>query len=437
MKIGIIGLGYVGLTTGLGLTELGHSIVGLEINQQRLKSLERGEMPFYEEGLDEVLEESIGNTFEVTNDMVSVLEDTEAVLICVQTPSADDGSVDLSVVYSVAQEIGKSLKTLENRPVVIVKSTVIPGTTERVAELISEESGLVCGTDYYVAMVPEFLRQGTAYFDFKKPDRLVFGVRDENDPAAKLLDQMYALLDCPKLYVDVETAEFSKYASNSFLALKITFANELANIIDVFNLRKEGRRVATKEVVRLMGLDKRINPAFMVPGVGYGGSCFPKDVKALAAFARSMDTPFDLLETTTRVNENQPHVLLRHLREVLGGNSLKGKRIGVVGLSFKPGTGDTRETPARPLIKQLLEEKAVVQAWDPLAEPVMMEEFPTISCHDELTELFNEKLDAALIVTDWSQIKRYFSENQLPAYPIIDGRGIVPGAVRTIGNSHI
>ena len=246
---------------------------------------------------------------------------------------------------------------------------------------------------------------------------------------------MYSTFACPKLVVDIETAEFSKYASNSFLAMKITFANELANIVDAFNLQKENRRVNIDNIAKIMGLDKRISPYFLGAGPGYGGSCFPKDVKALAAFGKSIGRPFSLLETVTSANEEQAKVVVNHAKRLLG--SLENKKIGILGLAFKPNTDDTREAPAKEIIKLLLNENAKLYAWDPKAEEKIISEFPTLTYHDKLQDFEKDDLDVGIIVTDWQELKDYLKSKEKLPFKIIDTRRIGVKTNYIIGNSTI
>ncbi len=431
MKIGIIGLGYVGLTTGLGLTKLGHEIYGYEIDTRRRTAISNGIMPIYEEGLEEVLLESLNKSFFLVNVLKDVLEKTESIFICVPTPSNEDGSINTSFVFNVAKEIGKSLNSIKNTPVVIVKSTVIPGVTREVKKIILNELESF-NRQIDVAMVPEFLRQGVAYKDFINPDRVVFGVESEGSRGEAVLQEIFQSYTCKKIVVDLETAEFSKYASNSFLALKITFANELANVVDAFNLQQEGRNVNVDNIVEIMGLDKRINKQFLGAGPGYGGSCFPKDVKALSSFSRSIEKPFSLLETVTRSNRQQAHIVVEHAKKILG--SLENKKIGLLGLAFKPNTDDVREAPAKEIIKLLQNENAELFAWDPKAEENMEKEFPLIKYNDTIEDLEAYNLDLGILITDWQELKSYFKEKKQLPYKVLDTRRIGINTKTAIGN---
>ncbi len=432
MKIGIVGLGYVGLSTGLGLSVLEHEILGFEINEVKSNQIKNCNLPIYEEGMQELLNSNLNKSFFVVDSLEHVVLGVEAVYICVPTPTLSDGSINLSFVMKVAKDIGSILKQTPICPLIIVKSTVTPGSTKKVAEIIAKESNLPLN-EVNIAMLPEFLKQGTAYNDFINPDRIIFGIKNGDLKSKNILFEMYKSINVKKFVVDIETAEFSKYASNSFLALKITFANELANLIDKFNLEKEGRVVNIDRIVEIMGSDKRINPAFLGAGPGFGGSCFPKDVKSLAYFSREYNTPFRLLETISEANQNQAKMIINYAKELIG--NLKGKNIGIVGLAFKPNTDDTRESPSKKIIDYLLNEGSNIFTWDPKAENNMRLEYPTLVYNDSLEDFENNKLDLAIIVTDWAEVKSYFGSLTHIPYKIIDTRRIGINADIIIGNS--
>ena len=434
MKIGIIGLGYVGLSTSLGLAELGHEVIGYEIDSKKLSLIKKGIMPIYEEGMQEILEKTLGKQFYPTDMIYNVLEDTIAVYICVPTPSKEDGSIDLKLINEVAKSISEKLVNLVKKPIIIIKSTVIPGTTRNIKDIIAKESK-INKDDFKIAMLPEFLRQGTAYKDFMKPDRIIFGIEKEDQEVKNILIEKYAKINSKKVFIDIETAEFSKYASNSFLAMKISFANELANIVDAFNLKENERKVNVDKIVEIMGLDNRINPKFLGAGPGFGGSCFPKDVKALAAFGRMYNQPFKLLETVTIVNANQAEMIVEKARKILG--SLEKKKIGIIGLAFKPNTDDIRDTPAKPIIEMLLKEKSEIFAWDPKAEERMKKELSDITYHDELDEFIKDKLDLAVLLTNWKEVNDYYGKMDTIPFPILDTRRTGIKTKYKIGNTTI
>lgn len=432
MRIGVIGLGYVGLTTALGLAKLNHTVYGYEIDEKKRELLSNAELPILEEGMQEVLEESLEKTFFPVTSELGVLESTDVVFICVPTPARKDGNIDLSYVFSVAKSIGENFSKIKNRPVIIVKSTVIPGTTKRVGEIVSELSGIPLD-EIKLAMIPEFLRQGRAYYDFMHPDRVVLGVKKDDSQTEKLLLDMFETIDAKKLVVDIETAEFSKYASNSYLALKISFANELANIVDRFNLEKSNREVNVDKIVEIMGMDKRINPSYLGAGPGFGGSCLPKDVKALNAFSKSVGTNFRLLDTITEVNINQPKLVVNHAKRLLG--NLENKRIGIIGLAFSTLTNETKDAPALTIVDELKKEKSIIYAWDPKAEESMKKVHPDLIYHDLITEFEDDNLDLAILVTDWKEAKDYLKIKEPLPYKLIDTRRIGIHAEVIIGNS--
>nr|WP_230972281.1 UDP-glucose/GDP-mannose dehydrogenase family protein [Archaeoglobus neptunius] len=320
MKISIIGSGYVGLITGMGLAELGNEVIFVDLDEKIVESINSATPPIFERGLGDLMERNAGN-FRATHEYEFIAE-TDISFICVGTPSKDDGSVNLKFVKDAAKD-----------HVVAVKSTVVPGTTEEVVKpTIEKESGKEAFKDFGLAMNPEFLREGNAVHDFFNPDRIVIGVK--NEKTKELLEALYKSFKCPKLITDIKTAEMIKYASNAFLATKISFANEIGNIckkleIDVY------------EVFKGAGLDHRINPSFFRAGIGFGGSCFPKDVKALIKKAEEIGENPKLLKAVIEVNEEQPLKLLEMLRNHVP--DLKGKTIGILGLAFKPDTDDVRE----------------------------------------------------------------------------------------------
>jgi UDPglucose 6-dehydrogenase len=428
LKIAVIGLGYVGLTTALTLAHQGKEVIGVDINEERIITLENKLMPIYEEGLDDILNQTLGNQFKVTTDLGSTITSADIFFICVDTPTNDDGCIDHCNVEAVAESLGKHFKDLASFKVVVIKSTVIPGTTQRIAGIIEEFSGKATGQDFGIAMMPEFLREGRALRDSLDPDRIVIGCDDPTiyDNLSSLFDDY----DCPIVNVSLETAEFSKYASNSFLALKISFANEIANIIDQFNFCNPSARACIKDIVDIMGMDSRINSAFLGSGIGFGGSCFPKDVKAFASFSENLGYSARLLYDTLFINESQPQRAVQLLEEEIG--DLKGKKITVLGLAFKPDTDDIREAPALKIISDLVNKGSQVQAWDPVAEKHVKKLYPEIIYFDYLPDSL-KGVDGAIITTEWFDIKTYFENNTDYPFVLIDGRGAVPEATRSIG----
>lgn len=405
MKIAIIGSGYVGLITGIGFAELGHEIIFIDIDERKVSMINSGKPPIFEKGLEELMEKN-KMKFQATTDYNTVSE-SEVIFICVGTPPAEDGSMDLSFVKDASKMIGKNLG--DAYPVVVVKSTVLPGTTEDfVKPIIERESNKKAFEDFGLAMNPEFLREGNAVEDFFNPDRIVIGVKDERTKS--ILEELYKPFKCPKLITDIKTAEMIKYASNAFLATKISFANEIGNIC-----KKLG--IDIYEVFEGVGLDHRINPAFFRAGIGFGGSCFPKDVRALIKKAEELGEDPKILKAVIEVNEKQPLKIIELLKKHIP--DLRGKTIGVLGLAFKPDTDDVRESRAIPVIRALLEEEAKIVAYDPKAMENFRRLFPQIEYASSAEDVIAES-DAMLIVTEWKE----FEELDYSGKIVIDGRRV-------------
>ncbi len=394
MKIGIVGTGYVGLISGVGFAKLGHEVVCIDVMPSKVDGINNKIPPIFEEGLQEALDELVPGKLQAFLDF-SKLASCEIIFICVGTPSNGDGAIDLTFVKSAAQKIGEVLKNADDFKVIVVKSTVSPTTTERiVTPILEKSSGRVAGKDFGVAMNPEFLREGVAIQDFMAPDRIVIGAVDAK--SKEILSKSYASFSSPIVFTNMTTAELIKYASNAFLATKVSLANELGNVA-----KKLG--VDFYDVAKGIGLDKRINPHFLNAGIGYGGSCFPKDVSELRQFARSVGVETKILDAVSEVNGLQPLKLVSLLKERLGG--LDGKKIGVLGLAFKANTDDVRESRAVPIILKLLEERASVFAFDPKAVENMRK---VISGSNNLVycssaQAVLENCDIILITTDWAE----------------------------------
>ncbi len=333
MKISIIGSGYVGIVTGIGFASFGNEVAFVDVDKGKIDLINSGNPPIFEKGLEELMKKN-KEKYYATTDYYEAISQSELTFICVGTPSKDDGSIDLKYVKSASKEIGEVISAKKDFHVVVVKSTVVPGTTEEVVKLIIEkESGKIAFEDFGLAVNPEFLREGNAVNDFFNPDRVVIGVKDER--TRSILEELYKSFECPKLVTEIKIAEMIKYASNAFLATKISFANEIGNIC-----KKLG--IDAYEVFKGVGLDHRINPEFFRAGIGFGGSCFPKDVRALIKKAEELGEEARILKAVIDVNERQPlkliELLKRHVPE------LKGKTIGILGLAFKPETDDVRES---------------------------------------------------------------------------------------------
>jgi UDPglucose 6-dehydrogenase len=408
MKISIIGAGYVGLTTGIGLTSLGNSVTCVDIDAVKVQMLNQGESTIYEPELAKRLREVLDkNQFKATADLTGAVQDSEVIFICVGTPSEPDGAIDLKFIEQASKDVGSVLKTKSDYSIVVVKSTVVSGTTEDVVvPLLESSSGKKAGAEFGVCMNPEFLREGKAFFDFFNPDRIVIGELDKR--SGDQLYKLYGDFKCPIIRTNLKTAEMIKYASNAFLATKISFINEIGNIckrlgIDVY------------EVANGIGLDRRISPHFLSAGIGFGGSCFPKDVKALMAKARELGYEPEILKKVIDLNESQPlrvvELLKRHV------SNLKGRSIGILGLAFKPETDDIREAPSIKVVEELLRQGARVRAYDPEAMDNFKKLFPDVqycSAEEVLTS------EAILILTEWDEFEKLDYSGKI----VVDGRKI-------------
>lgn len=414
MKVSIIGSGYVGLITGAGLASKGHEVTCIDIDEKKVKSINEGKPPIHEEGLEELLKKVLKEgKFKASTDLKSSILNSEVSFICVGTPSNEYGSIDLKYVKQVAEDIGKALKEKKDFHVVIVKSTVVPGTTEsKVIPLLEENSGKKAGKDFGVCANPEFLREGKALEDFNNPARVVLGCTDK-----KTMDIVKELLkaDCPIIETNPSTAEMIKYASNSFLATKISFINEIGNICKKLNIN-------AYEVAKALGLDPRISPKFLNAGLGFGGSCLPKDTKALVASAKELGYNADLIKAVIDLNETQPERILYLAEKKLSG--FDGKTITVLGLAFKPGTDDMREAPSIKIINSLLEKKAKVKAYDPKALENAKQIFgDKVKLCNTIEEALEDS-ELCLIVTDWPEFKN-LDFHAMKTKIVIDGRNIL------------
>jgi UDPglucose 6-dehydrogenase len=414
--VGIVGAGWVGLVTGACFAELGHPVVFRDVDSERVALLRQGLLPIYEPGLSDLFERN-RDRVRFTTDIEELFEATDIAFVCVGTPPTYSGDADLSAVWSVVDELPER----EQRTVLVMKSTVPPGTGEKVRARL-EGRGLP-----HVGYVsnPEFLAEGTAVSDFMNPDRIVIGAFNgaDGDRVARL----YRVMDSAIVRADVASAEMTKLASNAFLATKISFINEIANVCE-----ETGADVTV--VARGMGLDSRIGPRFLNAGLGYGGSCFPKDVSALKQLAGNTGYHFQLLTAVIEVNELQKRRVVAKLNKHLG--PLRNKTVALLGLSFKPNTNDMREASSLVLAGRLLAEGARVRAWDPVA---LDEAKPMLTgaelCADPLDALLGA--DAAVIVTEWSELKTLSLEQAAGVMAhrvIVDGRNLLdPSAVRAAG----
>lgn len=360
MNITIVGGGYVGVTTAVALAEHGHEVTVVEIDDDRRQGLAKGTPHFHEPGLEEALAPLIDQGQVSTASSITEAKSSQVVLLCVGTPQGEDGSADLSQLEAASQEVAATIETWPGFVVVATKSTVPPGTGRTVVQPVLDAKGFAIGQDVGIASLPEFLREGNALQDARTPDRIVIGTHEEDDRSATLLEQVYEAIDAPIVSTSLETAELIKYASNALLATKISFANEIANLAQPLGIDVD-------EVMEGVGLDHRISPHFLDAGAGFGGSCFPKDLAALIHTADQHDVELGILKAALANNQTQPLETIRLLEQALGTEDLAGKRIALLGLAFKPGTSDVRETRALPIYRALVEAGAVVVCCDPVA----------------------------------------------------------------------
>ncbi|MDO8873738.1 MAG: UDP-glucose/GDP-mannose dehydrogenase family protein [Methanoregula sp.] len=406
MKISIIGTGYVGAVTGACLAELGHDIIFVGRDTKKLDLIQSGKSPIYEPGLDQLLEKNI-TRISTTVDLPDAIQKTALTFICVGTPSNDDGSIDLDQVRAVSHMIGKSLASADVYHTIIVKSTVLPGTSETlVIPILEKESGKKAFVDFGVASNPEFLKEGTAVVDFFHSDRVVIGTNDVK--SRTVLEELYKPLNAPLYATTIRTSEMIKYTSNAFLATKISFANEIGNLC-----KKMG--IDSYDVFRGVGLDSRISPHFFRSGIGFGGSCFPKDVRALIAHARTLGVEPQILTAVIETNEDQPAKMIELLKHHM---DITGKTIGILGLAFKPDSDDVRESRAIPIIEALHKEGAKIIVYDPVATNNFRHLFPDISYAEKAKDVLNA--DAVLIVTEWKE----FEDLDYRGKTVIDERRI-------------
>lgn len=412
MNICVIGTGYVGLVAGTCLAEMGNSVICVDNNEQKLEQLKNGIVPIFEPGLEELIKTNTSeNRLIFSSDLKTAVEKSLLCFIAVGTPQGEDGSADLQYVCKVAESIGEAMNDYK---VIVDKSTVPVGTAEKVTAIIKSKTH----HSFDVVSNPEFLKQGAAVEDFLKPDRVVIGSNSEK--ATKIMQELYSPFlrtGNPVIIMDVKSAEMTKYASNAFLAVKISYANEIANICE-----KVG---ADAEMVRIgMCSDKRIGSQFLFPGLGYGGSCFPKDVKAILSTAKQYDCDYQMLEATDNINKLQRKLfvdkVLKHFN-----NDVKGKNIAVWGLAFKPKTDDMREAPSITIINALLEQGAKIKAYDPKAIESAKFHFGNKIIYTKSSYEALENADALLLLTEWNEFRNpdFDKIKTLMQTPVIfDGR---------------
>ena len=420
MNVSIVGSGYVGTTVAACFADLGHTVTNVDIDQSIADSINSGNPPIHEDGLPELIDTHAGangtDRLRATTDYDTVL-DTDVTFLCLPTPQAADGSIDLSIMQAGAERLGETLREKGDRHTVVVKSTVVPGTTEE--ELLpllrgpSEEAG---SGPVGVGMNPEFLREGTAVHDFRHPDKLVLGAVDDetrevmHDAFAPLLDEHEA----PVVETDTRTAEMVKYANNAFLASKVSLINDLGNVCKEFD-------VDAYEVADAVGLDDRIGERFLRSGLGWGGSCFPKDVRAITHAAEEAGYEPAMLRSAVEVNDRQPERLLELLDAEL---DVDGERVAVLGLAFKPGTDDVRNARSIPVIEGLERRNADVVAYDPVAADEMRERLPEVEYADSAADALRGA-SAALFVTEWDEFAALDGEFEaMERKLVVDGRRV-------------
>ena len=413
MKITIIGGGYVGLVTGACFADTGHEVTIIDVDPAKVAMINEKRAPIFEPGLESILLRAVGKNLRASLSYDSV-STSDLTFICVGTPPNDDGSANLSYIESASRSIGTALQKSTGFHVVVVKSTVPPGTTETVVRPVVLASSHKTGDEIGFAMNPEFLREGRAIEDFRNPDRIVIG--SSQPRAGDRVAEVYRTFFAPVVRTGLAAAEMIKYTSNAFLATKISFANEIGNIckehgIDVY------------EVMKGVGLDQRIGPKFLDAGAGFGGSCFPKDVSSLSVLADRAGVDPKILRAVLEVNEEQPYRLVALLEKKAG--NLSGKRIAVLGLAFKDNTDDVRDSRSIPVIHALLKKGARIIAFDPMAGQNMQKIFPAIEYAGSAAEAL-KGADGCLVMTEWPEFGRIDKEFELMAHRIvIEGRRIL------------
>jgi UDPglucose 6-dehydrogenase len=429
MNISIIGTGYVGLVSGVCLAEKGHNVVCVDIDQDKIDKINSGIPTIHERNLEELLKKNIGSDFRATSDLKQAVMNSDLSIIAVGTPF-DGEVIDLSFIKKVSAGIGEILRDKDSYHVVAVKSTVVPGTTDDVVlPILESESGKRAGVDFGVGMNPEFLREGEAVSDFMNPDRIVIGGIDSRtlDVMSRVYE-VFANADIVK--TNNKTAEMIKYTSNSLLATLISFSNEIGNLCAGLE------NVDVVDVMRGVHKDKRFSPidsdgnriepgflSYLAAGCGFGGSCFPKDVKALIAYGQRSGNPMSLLNAVIQINENQPKQIINSINRRF--SDLPGRKMAVLGLAFKPGTDDMRESPSIPVVRHLLESGVMIKAYDPVAEQEARKLFGnnSISYLNDLDETLDD-VDAVILLTGWGEFKRVpdIIKNKHPQPLFIDGR---------------
>lgn len=422
MVISVIGHGYVGLVSAAVFSDLGNTVWCVGRDPKKIEELKKGKPLFYEPGLAEVVKRNVdAGRLKFTVDYAEGIKDSEIIFICVGTPPAKDGRADLTQVLKVAENIGKNLK---KDAVIVCKSTVPVGTNRRVAEIIKKNKA--SNINFESASCPEFLREGSALNDTLHPDRIVIGA--ESEKAFAKLQELHKPIDGKIVMASIETAEMIKYAANSFLATKISFANAIAALAEKVGADAE-------KIMEGIGLDKRIGRKFLYPGVGYGGSCFPKDVKALIAISEEYGYDFQLLKSVEEINETAAQRFVKKIADHFKGD-LKGKNLAVLGLAFKPNTDDMRFAPSITIIEELKRRGANISVYDPIAIETAKQVLHGINFSDDFFSCVNEK-DAAVFLTEWNEFKQidlHKLKKSLKDPIIFDGRNIYePSTMKKLG----
>ena len=400
MEICIVGAGYVGLTTAVCFAEMGNEVKIIDIDKEKIEKIKSGIAPIYEEGLQKLMEKNLDRIEATTSYSI----EENIIFICVGTPSLPDGKINLKYVLDAAENVAKNMK---EESIVVIKSTVFPGTTQKIVKPLIEKYG----KKFSIAMNPEFLREGKAIYDFMNPDRIVIGIEDGK--AENVLRKLYEPIKAPIIITTPTEAEMIKYASNALLATKISFANEIGNLCKILG-------IDVYKVMKGVGMDHRISPYFLDAGIGFGGSCFPKDLKALYAGSKELGYEMDLIKAVLELNDKQPLQVIKILEKYMDVN---GKNIAVLGLAFKANTDDVRESRSIPIIEKLMEKGAIIKAYDPMAMENMKKIFPRIIYCRSVAEAL-ENADACLILTDWKEFEKLdFSKmrNKL----VIEGRKVL------------
>jgi len=430
MRICVVGAGYVGLATAVMFGKLGHEVVCADKDRDRVRTVKSGKIPFHEPYLERELAKLVKRRIlSATDAAAQAVEDSNFIFICVQTPSLASGRIDTRPVRLASKTVGKGLRDADDYKVIVMKSTVVPSTTDSVVKPIVEEaSGKTSSEDFGLCMNPEFLQEGHALKDSMQPSRIVVGSEDRR--AGNLLMGLYESIVAPKIMTDLRSAEMIKYASNTGLATKISFANEIANMCVRIGIDSE-------PVLKAVGMDPRIGPQFLKPGLGFGGSCLPKDVRALLDKAKSEGYESRLLASILAINEQQPLEGIRLLENAIG--DLSGKRIAVLGLSFKGGVDDIRETRAIPLIRELRDRKAKVVAYDPMAIGSFKKVMPRIEYATSAAECIRSA-DGCIVQADWAEFKHLGSSafRRMKNPVVVDGRRFLdPDTVRKAGAKYL